>query len=66
MLLSSCGLIGTALRLAPYAMMFANESGKTTTTSKTLEVRGQEVQNKGGRGTLPAVGGTGAQLAFHR
>jgi hypothetical protein len=64
LLLSNCGLIGTALRLAPYALLFADENGKGTVAGKTLEMRGQEVQDKGGRGILPTVGSTGSQVAF--
>ncbi len=66
LLLSNCGLIGTALRLAPYALMLADENGKGTTASKTLEMRGREVQARKGRGILPADGGTGSQVAFRR
>lgn len=64
LLLSNCGLIGTALRLAPYAVLLADENGKGTPDSKALEMRGREVQDKGGRGILPAVGSTGSQVAF--
>ncbi len=66
LLLSNCGLIGTALRLAPYALMFADENGKETVAGKTLEMRGHEVQSKNARGMLPTTGGTGSQLAFRR
>lgn len=66
LLLSNCGLIGTALRLAPYAVLLADENGRGTTDSKKLEMRGREVQNKGGRGILPTVGNTGSQVAFTR
>jgi hypothetical protein len=64
LLLSNCGLIGTALRLAPYALLFADESGKGTANGKTLAMRGREVQNKGDRGILPMNGSTGSQVAF--
>ncbi|MCF7789295.1 MAG: hypothetical protein K9N47_24450 [Prosthecobacter sp.] len=66
LLLSNCGLIGTALRLAPYALMLADENGRETVAGKTLEMRGREVQGKPGRGFPPADGGTGSQLAFKR
>lgn len=65
LLLSSCGLIGTALRLAPYYLMFADENGSKE-GSQTLEMRGREVQGKGGRGILPAAGSTGSALACKR
>jgi hypothetical protein len=64
LLLSNCGLIGTALRLAPYALLFADESSKDTAAGKTPEMRGQEVQSKAERGILPASGGLGSQVAF--
>ena len=64
LLLSNCGLIGTALRLAPYALMFADENGKGTVAGKTSEMRGREVQDKKARGILPADDGIGTQLAF--
>lgn len=64
LLLSNCGLIGTALRLAPYALMFADETGKEAVAGKTMEMRGREVQGKKGRGVLSADGVTGSQLAF--
>ena len=66
LLLSNCGLIGTALRLAPYALLLADENGKETASSKTLEMRGREVQNKKARGILPVADRTGAQVAFKR
>ncbi|MCX6852022.1 MAG: hypothetical protein NTY98_24275 [Verrucomicrobia bacterium] len=64
LLLSNCGLIGTALRLAPYALMFADEDGKGTTASKTLEMRGHEVQAKGDREIHPTAGSSYSQVAF--
>ncbi len=66
LLLSNCGLIGTALRLAPYALMLADENGKGTTASKTLEMRGREVQDKKAREILPVADRTGSQVAFKR
>lgn len=63
--LSNCGLIGTALRLAPYFLMFADEKGKAG-GDKTLEMRGHEVQDKGRRGIPHAVGSVGSQMAFTR
>lgn len=64
LLLSNCGLIGTALRLAPYALFFVDEEGNGKANGKTLEMRGREVQDKEGRGILPAGGGIGPQVAF--
>lgn len=64
LLLSNCGLIGTALRLAPYALMFADENGKGTTASKTLEMRGREVQAKGDRQIRPTAASSSSQMAF--
>lgn len=64
LLLSNCGLIGTALRLAPYALMFADESGKGTTASKTLEMRGREVQAKGNREICPTAASSSSSMAF--
>lgn len=66
LLLSNCGLIGTALRLAPYYLLFADENGKGTAAGKTLEMRGREVQEKKGRGLLPVDGSAGSQVAFKR
>ncbi len=64
LLLSNCGLIGTALRLAPYAVLLADQDGTGTPERKALEKREREVQNKGRRGIMPAVGSTGSQVAF--
>lgn len=64
LLLSNCGLIGTALRLAPYALMFADENGNGTTASTTLEMRGREVQARGGREIRPAAGSSSSHMAF--
>lgn len=64
LLLSNCGLIGTALRLAPYALLFADENGKGTAAGKTLEMRGHEVQDRGDRGIRPGAGSSGTQVAF--
>lgn len=66
LLLSNCGLIGTAIRLAPYYLLFADEHGKEATSGKTLEMRGREVQDKQERGILPAEGGAGPRVAFRR
>jgi len=60
LLLSNCGLIGTALRLAPYYLLFADENGK----DKAVEMRGRKVQDKKLRGIQPATGSIGSQLAF--
>ncbi|WP_395748617.1 hypothetical protein [Prosthecobacter sp.] len=64
LLLSNCGLIGTALRLAPYALLFADGNAKGTTQGKALEMRGNEVQARGARRFLPASGGSAPQVAF--
>lgn len=64
LLLSNCGLIGTALRLAPYALLLADENRKETVAGTTLEMRGKEVQARKGRGILPVDGGIGSQVAF--
>lgn len=64
LLLSNCGLIGTALRLAPYALMLADENGKGAAAGKTSEMRGREVQDKKARGIPPADVGIGSHLAF--
>jgi hypothetical protein len=64
LLLSNCGLIGTALRLAPYALLLADENGQPTAAVKTSEMRGREVQNKKARGIPPLDGRTSSQVAF--
>lgn len=64
LLLSNCGLIGTALRLAPYALMFADQNGKEPVAAKALEMRGREVQARKGRGIQPVDGGATSQVAF--
>lgn len=64
LLLSNCGLIGTALRLAPYALMLADENGTGTTASKTLEMRGREVQARGEREIRPTAGSSSSHMAF--
>lgn len=64
LLLSNCGLIGTALRLAPYALMFADQNGKEPVAAKALEMRGREVQTRKARGIQPVDGGTASQVAF--
>ncbi len=66
LLLSNCGLIGTALRLAPYYLLFADDNGKGAAADKSVEMRGREVHDKKVRGILPANGGAGSQLAFNR
>jgi hypothetical protein len=66
LLLSNCGLIGTALRLVPYALMVAEEDGKGAVATKTSEMRGREVQNKKARGIPPLDGRTSSQVAFKR
>jgi len=66
LVLSSCGLIGTALRLAPYYFLFADENGPGDDSGKTLKMRGREVQEKGRHGIpqSPAVSSNGSQVAF--
>ncbi|MBB5031781.1 hypothetical protein [Prosthecobacter vanneervenii] len=59
-LLSSCGLIGTALRLAPYYFLLADENGQP----KSMEMRAREVQGKGSHGIPRSFGSPGAQVAF--
>ncbi|MDI1311566.1 hypothetical protein [Prosthecobacter sp.] len=66
LLLSNCGLIGTALRLAPYALMLADENGQGRADGQTLEMRAREVQNKKARGMQPMDGLVGSQVAFNR
>ncbi|WP_395742436.1 hypothetical protein [Prosthecobacter sp.] len=70
LLLSNCGLIGTAIRLAPYALLFADENDKGATSGsrsgKSVEMRGREVQDKKGRNILPQAAGTGSQVAWRR
>ena len=49
LLLSNCGLIGTALRLAPYYLLLADNSKDATVrqASSTLEERGRQVAGSG-------------------
>ncbi|MCB1276419.1 hypothetical protein [Prosthecobacter sp.] len=65
-LLSNCGLINTALRLAPYALFFADEQGAGSDRDKPLELRGQQVNDKGVHGTQPMETASGAKLALKR
>lgn len=46
LLLSNCQLIGTALRLAPLAMLFVDDSGK----AGAMQTRGKEVESRGVHG----------------
>ena len=66
LLLSNCGLIDMALRLAPYYLLFADENGQGASSSKALKMRGREVQEKGSRGLphSPAASSFGSQVAF--
>lgn len=66
--LSSCGLIGTALRLAPYALLFADEEGRAPAAGKTLEMRGKEVQGRGNHGAPRFFGSdaAGSRVALSR
>jgi hypothetical protein len=68
LLLSNCGLIDMALRLAPYYLLLAEENGQGASSNKAMKMRGQEVQEKGSRGIphSPAAGSSGAQVAFKR
>jgi|GEM_PF-1238149 len=68
LLLSNCGLIGTALRLAPYYFLFADENSPGATSGKTLQKRGREVQEKGSHGIphSPAARFTEPQVALKR
>lgn len=45
-LLTNCGLINTALRLAPMAMMFVEADG-TSHTSESCLKRGKQVEDRG-------------------
>lgn len=48
LLLTQCGLIGTALRLAPYLMMFAEEeNGQGQGKPGQMQNRAQEIGKKG-------------------
>ena len=49
LLLSNCGLIGTALRLAPLAMLVADngKDGVREQVPSTMEVRGRQVVGNG-------------------
>lgn len=63
--LSGCGLINTALQLAPYYFLFADESTPAGTAGKGLEMRGREVQGRGVRGIPgPSAPVGGSQVAF--
>lgn len=65
LLLSNCGLIGTALRLAPYALMLADEEGKPG-NGKTMELRARQVEERGAHGVRPQAGSQDSGLAFRR
>ncbi|HRH96076.1 MAG TPA: hypothetical protein PLB55_09095 [Prosthecobacter sp.] len=60
LLLSNCGLINSALRLAPYALMFADETGGNEAT----ELRGRQVEGRRVHGILPMNGNAGSEVAF--
>lgn len=66
LLLSSCGLIGTALRLAPYLMLV--EGGRELDGGKSMEMRGRQVQDREVHGIQPTPtdGSTHSGLAFKR
>lgn len=65
--LSGCGLISTALQLAPYYFLFADENAPSGTAGKGLEMRGREVQGRGVRGIpSPSAPAGGSQMAFKR
>ena len=48
--LSSCGLINTALRLAPLALLLADEEGKGKDVHGSIELRGVQVEERGVHG----------------
>lgn len=62
--LSSCGLIGTALRLAPYYFLLADENGQHKAAGKTIEMRAREVQDKGLHGIPHFSSSAGSQVAL--
>ena len=64
LLLSNCALIGSALRMAPYYLLFADTDGKGGADGKAMEMRGREIQNKKGLGFPPADSSAGSQVAF--
>lgn len=66
LLLSGCGLINTALRLAPYLMLV--EGGQKMDGNKSMELRGRQVQDREVHGIQPTVsdGSTHSGLAFKR
>jgi hypothetical protein len=67
LLLSSCGLIATALRLAPYYLLFADERSPGGAPGKTVKMRGQEVQGKGIHGIPHSPSAShGSQVAVER
>lgn len=48
LLLTQCGLINTALRMAPYLLMFAEEDpGNGQGKSGQMQQRAQEIERKG-------------------
>jgi len=60
LLLSNCGLIGTALRMAPYYLLLADNSKDVNGRQKhsTLEERGRQVTGSGphvAKTTLPVI-----------
>lgn len=61
LLLSSCQLINTALRLAPLLMMVEKTDSQG---GKTMELRGREIEEKGPRGMIPHGREAGSGLAF--
>jgi len=66
LLLSNCGLISTALRLAPYALMFADENDHGTVAKTTLEMRAREVHGKRRARILPVDDSARSLVAFKR
>ncbi|MDZ4406306.1 hypothetical protein [Prosthecobacter sp.] len=64
LLLSSCSLINTALRLAPLLMLV--EESKEAGGGKSMEMRGRQVEDRGMHGILPADRSTNSGLAFKR
>lgn len=61
LLLSSCQLINTALRLAPLLMMVEKTDSQG---GKTQEMRGREIEEKGPRGMMPTGSQVSSGLAF--
>ncbi|MBE2286830.1 MAG: hypothetical protein IAE77_25460 [Prosthecobacter sp.] len=61
LLLSSCQLINTALRLAPLLMLVDKQEQQG---DRTVEMRGREIEEKGPRGMMPPGRQVSSGLAF--